>query len=232
MGFAHLQGASGTFASGSTCTVTLPVNPTQGNCVTVGLAWGGGGGTPTLPTCSDSNSNAYTVGAAIAGSTTNGFICLFYLLSAPANATKTLTLGWSGTTTASGDGLSDEFTVSGGTTSFDKAGTAAGGSGTSFTTPSITPATAGSLLYGVASCQGNWTTPAAGSTLGVWTGAAGTPGPNGHGAEYLVNSTNTATAFNATQSPTGTHEENIISIKFTASATTIPQLACLGVGVQ
>src|SRR5437762_1540350 len=98
MGFTHVQGnraeeASG--GSGSSVSVVLASAPTQGNLVCVGINWLTVS-TLTSIAVKDSNNNVYTVtpSSPTAFLTGPGGSALAYLLSAPANATATITATW------------------------------------------------------------------------------------------------------------------------------------------
>src|SRR6266581_1172642 len=94
MAFSQIQGASAPSggSTSTTITVTLTTNPVTGNLVCVGLALGGA---VTSLTIKDANNNSYTISpnspAIEAGSNR---VYLAYLLSAPANASKTITAAW------------------------------------------------------------------------------------------------------------------------------------------
>jgi hypothetical protein len=200
----HVQGAVGTNAgSVTTFTVVLPVNPTQGNLVCVGATFQSASNISGL-TVKDGNNNSYTVtpGSPSANIAGTGYTYLAYLLSAPANADKTLTLSW--TTASTGPrAWADEFSLGGRTASFDKdaAATAPSGTGTTINTPSITPTGSGELLFACAAAEQTITAPASGATLGVWTGSGGAI-TVGNMAEYDL-SASAATAVQFTQSPAG-----------------------------
>jgi hypothetical protein len=200
-GFAHVQGAVVLFTAGSTSTsVVLGGNPGLGSTVCVAIDWSGNA--PTSITVKDSNNNVYTASTHTPSALTGGFyLGLFYLINAPANATKTINATWTGV--SAGDIWADEFSLTGGTSSFDKDVTAAtGNTGTTVNTPTITPAGSGELLYSVAGDGGNITSPAAGATQGVWTGSGGGIS-NGNATEYVLSSGTGAIAPNYTQSPSG-----------------------------
>lgn len=215
MGFTHIQGISNNGIGVTTLALTLGSNPTAGNIVCVGFC---PGAAVTAFTCKDSNNNSYTVtpnspSTNISGA---GQVWLAYLLSAPANATKSLTLAW--TTTAGVAAWADEFHVSGGTAAFDKdiaAGTST--AGTTINTPSISPTGAGELLFAAASAGGSISAPASGATLGVWTGSGGAI-TTGDMAEYDL-SAGSATAVQFTQS-SGGWSAMAMAFSFTASGFT------------
>lgn len=210
MSFSHIQGSVAT-GSGvvTSMTLTLGSNPTPGNCVCIGFSTAVA---VTLLTVKDSNNNNYTVssGSPSTFDASAGQSWLAYLLNAPANATSTINLSWT-TNSVSPSAWGDEFSYTG-TLAFDKDAKATAGPGTTVNTPTIIPSNSGELLYAVAGVAQNVTAPTAGSTLGVWTGAAG--GINrGDMAEYDLNSTNTSTAVEFTQAPTGTWSVMVMALK-------------------
>jgi len=180
-------------------SVTLGSNPTQGNLVCVAIDQPMSGQTVTVK---DANNNTYQVTTNSPSPFTSGVgnVFLAYLLSAPANASKIVNITFGTTLTNNADAWAEEFSVSGGSATFDKDATGTGSSGTTVNTPSITPTNAGSLLYAAAAVAGSISAPAAGGTLGVWTGAAGgISSQTGDDAEYDL-STSSATAVDFTQS--------------------------------
>jgi len=190
----HIQGAHGRDTAGdgtaTSMTITLGANPTQGNLVAVGLAMYGPSALPSSISIKDSNNNAYqlTPDSAVNGTQ---LTLVAYLLYAPSNATKTINVTWTnGAYTA---GWADEFHNSDSAV-YDKDAVKAGGTATTNTPytinlPSITPAHSGELLYSVGNPSNNITAPAAGATLGGWTGAAGgIDSSYGSDAEYILSS--------------------------------------------
>jgi hypothetical protein len=162
-------------------------------------------------TVKDGNSNSYTV-TPDSPSTyegTAGQVWLFYLLSAPANASATITASW--TTSVSCAIFASEFSYSG-TASYDiDAAAYTGTAGTTINTPSITGAGSGELLYSAAAAGGNVSAPTAGNTLGGWTGA-GINATSGDAAEYILSSSGSSTAVDYTQS-SGTWSAMAMAIK-------------------
>jgi len=222
MAFVHKQGAVGSVSGGSTFNIVLPSNPTSGNLVCVGIA-------PQVAlaaiTVTDSNNNSYTVTPDSPSTFESGAgeVWLFYLLSAPSNATKTLTVSWTGSSNAAG--WADEFSYTG-TCFFDK--DANGFSATNHTTinsPSITPTNANSLLYACAAAGGTITHPIAGATLGSWTGSGGAI-TQGDMAEYDL-SASSATAVDFTQT---TGNWSSLAMAFYTSSIVIRELSLLGCG--
>ncbi len=207
--FNHVQGVGvnqGTQVN--TFSLALGAAPTPGNMVCVGICIeqqrstgltvvdGAGNSYNVTP-----NSPSAYVGAPFlptGGSNTQaGQIWLAYILSAPANANKTLTFTWTGNPTTA-DAWIDEFSFTGGPAYFDYdtqgtnfiSGIDVGGLAIS-DTPVLRPRYTGELLY-AASCvavAGNYTLPTAGgpSENGVWTGSGGGI-QDGNMAEYVLSS--------------------------------------------
>jgi|SRR5580765_2032251 len=188
--------------SATTLNVVLPNNPTSGNFVVVCFAYLSG----TLPTgftVADSNSNSYTATTKSPFTTTqagSGKIGIYYLLSTPANATKTITV----TRLGSGSAGTNSFNIwaaefSGVKTSAaleNDASVNNSGSSTTINTPSITSTNDGDLYIGV--CLAGQTISAAGSPFALISTVQ-----NGNAAEYYVQPTHGARAAAYTQSPTG-----------------------------
>jgi hypothetical protein len=195
--FTHVQGAVGSAGAASlTVSVNLAAAPTVGNLVCVGINIGSASSNVVVK---DGNGNVYTA------STPNGTgfispnsVYLYYLRTAPANASATITVTW--TNSAAAEIWADEFSyTSGFTCKFDKdfVSNNSGSPGTSINTPSVTPTNSGSLVYVIEGAHGTTSAPAAGATLGSWTGAGGAI-TNGHMAEYAL-SISGATAVQFTQ---------------------------------
>lgn len=194
--FSHVQGAVGTGTTTS-LTITLGAAPKAGNLVCIGLTSGVG---ISVITVVDGNGNAYiqTPNSPSTAFGSSGQTALFYLLSAPSNASATITVTW--VTTASVHVWADEFSVSGGVPIFDKDvvgfGAPPAAPIANVNTPVISPTYSGSLLYAVASVSQTVTAPAANATLGVWTGSGGAI-TAGDMAEYDLNANGpTAVNFN------------------------------------
>jgi hypothetical protein len=222
MGFGHVQGvlkAGGSYSS--SITVTLTNNPTTGNLVVV--AWLGGS-SPTSLTVKDANNNVYTVTPQSLTDTTVGYLALAYLLSAPSNANKAITISFTGTVFCAA--WADEFSVSGGTAAFDLGATGhATNSGTTFNGVSITPSASGELLYALGSPNNALSNPTAGATQGVWTGSGGGPdtGQTDADTEYDLSSASGSTAVNFTDTVSGDTCSAIIGAWTITSAPTIAQ---------
>lgn len=195
---------------GTTQNVVLGAIPGLGSCVVFGFAGSAAG--YTLTGVKDSNNNVYTItpnspSAVQAGA---GNVYLAYLLSAPANATATITASVTG---ALGNYVmwAVEHSISGGTASFGTDNKANSAVGTAINTPSITPANAGCLLYAAAAAGGTISAAAGGWTLGTVV--------NGDADEYTTSSGTGATAVNWTEDSAG-WSAVAMSITFTTSAST------------
>lgn len=195
--FTHVQTKAGNCGSNTTCSLVLTSTPTTGNLVVYGVVFVT---TISALTVKDSNNNTYTV---TPNSPEIGFSgcanCreyLAYLLSAPSNATATITATWTGSSASTV--FADEFSSTGGAVSFDNDVTGSG-TGTAVNSPTITPAGSGELLWAVVQPANDITAPTAGSSQGVWTGGAI---QNSSASEYDLSAAS-ATAVNFTESPTG-----------------------------
>jgi len=181
VGAYHLTGSGGTLSSVSSgTTLTLGTTPTTGNLVTLVLAMTAGSATVTGLTVKDSANNSYAISTSSPMQTNDATqtLAMFYLLSAPANATATLTISWAN----GGTGLTifwfeEEFELSSVTASFDTDAAAANvAASTLVVTPSITPAQVGELLLACcwlsgSTCNG----PVAGSNSTIWKGGQTAP---------------------------------------------------------
>lgn len=175
-------------SAGTSVTTTLPNNPTTGNLVVALYAISRSGVTPITVKDSAATPNTYTAttnspfansGSTHGGAPSGNTIGVNYLLSAPASATKTITLTISGGTGSDIDLWVAEFT--GGTFSFDKDATGVdSGASTTVNTPSITPTNVAELL--VACCFVSGSVSSANSP---WTEISSLPA-SGNAAEYLI----------------------------------------------
>jgi hypothetical protein len=159
MSISHAQATASGTANGASTSVSavLTNNPALGDLVIVSFFWfNGANGNPASLTVADSASNSYTKSTnspAQAGGSAAGHAYVFYLLSAPSNATKTITA----TYTDPGSGgateiLADDFTVTAGTVSFDQDIAGSGGTGTTINTPTVAISSSGlEFCYGVPS---------------------------------------------------------------------------------
>jgi hypothetical protein len=219
MAFSHVQGKLGTATSGhATVASVLTSAPTTGNLVCVVIT---AQGSITLNSVKDNASpnNSYTItpnSPSSANDGTAGSCWLAYLLSAPSNANPTITATFSANSVGTLDIWAEEFSVTGGSQTFDKDVIGSGTSGTTINTPSITPTNANSLLFSGASVENQISAPAAGATLGVWTGSAGGISASGNQAEYDLSASG-ATAVQYTQS-SGHWDAMVMSFFISAGA--------------
>jgi len=221
MGISHIRGSVNVVDSGTFYTINLSANPTTGDTVCVGVVFET---TVSGVSVEDGNFNAYTVTPSSPSPFEDGYVYLFYLLSAPSNASRAISISWTGA--ANSTGWADEFRTSGGKISFDTDAAAASATGgTTVNTPSITPATTGGLLYATASsAMSVITAPASGATLGGWTGAAGAIS-NGFMSEYILAAAGTSQAVDFTQSVSSAWSAMAMSFTFTPR-----ELSSLGCG--
>ena len=217
-----MQGKSVAGSTGTSQNLVLSAAPTTGNTVTVEAC-------PSVAvtslTVKDSNNNSYTVTTNSPSTVQSGAGQCWsaYLLSAPANASATITASW--TTTATTPMFADEFSCSGCTIAFDKDAKANSSvAGTTINTPSITPTNSSELLYAGAAAGG--TISAVGSP---WTQNADIV-RNGDWAEYDLSATG-ATSVNFTQS-SGTWSAMAMAFTVTASGgcTQPPTMTTLHIG--
>jgi hypothetical protein len=190
----HVQGVTGTGGT-TTITATLGSNPATGNLVAIALAtYNNGNNTAPTVTVADANSNHYTVTAASPGgnvTTYNGFLYIAYLLSAPANASKTITATMSSTDGGYAALFVDEFHPNC-SASLDS-GTASGtGTAGPATSPTVSVSGTSDLLYAIVT-----TTNQTASTGSPWTAAGSGSVVSGSWiAEYKMDATaNTAVNF-------------------------------------
>ncbi len=219
MSFAHAQAtitAHNNNPSTTTQNVVLTNNPSLGDLVIVGFTWANGAGsTPTTPTLVDANSNSYTLttnSPSTAQGATAGFDYIFYLLSAPSNASKTLTATYQNTgagTVHAAILTADDFTVTGGTVTFNGDAAGSGTTGVTINTPSITPAAAGDLLYAHGSSAN-----AISSVDSPWT--QGAIDSDGQASGYILSASAGSTSLAMTQT-SGQWSSMAASFKFTAS---------------
>lgn len=207
------QFAKGSGASSTTVQVVLPNNPTAGNVVCLGIGFVGAGGTTTISSAKDTNNNNYQVTPHSPSSFQSGCGQSFcaYLLSAPANADKTITVTFAASASFS-TCYAAEYTQSLGTAVFDN-DAANNGTGTAVNTPVVPVAGSDDLLFAhtnvfnlVTSANSPWTQH-----------PSGIDGTTGWDAEYLLGGTaNQAVAY--TQSPSGTWSGVGMSFKITTSS--------------
>ena len=231
-GMTYSQGVGGQSGGGVTSySVALASNPSSGDCVLVGVA---ADNQPTSGmTVQDGAANSYTKSTNSPQTMTNDqSVWLFYYV-AGATANKTINFSWTGANDV--DVFVDDFQPVGGTCAYDKdAGGVNTFAGTTINLPSITPTHSGSLLYSAAGPQNHLGAPAAGATLGSWTGAAGND-PSGSNtgalAEYDLSATG-ATVPDFTDNGAGdTVAVVVMAFSFTSGVScTTPTLTLMGVG--
>jgi hypothetical protein len=194
MGFTHRQGAANDNST-ALVIVTLGSTPIPGNLLCCGATPISSG--VTVMSVADTNGNAFqiTPNSPSAYESGIGTMSLFWMI-APSNATSTIHVTFSAGTPEN-VAFVDEFSFTGGMLSFDLDVSATGSSaGTTVNTPSITPHNNGSLVY--ACSAGVISAPAAGATLGSWTGCGGGIVED-NTAEYILNQSATAIAVDYTQ---------------------------------
>lgn len=183
-GFNHIQGAlANSYTPGQAVVLAHP--PTAGDLVVCGVTWDYNGPTPSgVVSVSDGNGNAYQETPSSPNDGT-GYTALFYLLSAPANASSTIVATFGTDPYGSGaDFWCDEFSPGGGVTSFDQdAIGGSGGSTSNVNAPSITPASSHELFYAATDYRTSGTLDSVNSP---WTLAGGglSTGNLSGGAEY------------------------------------------------
>jgi hypothetical protein len=212
----------------ATCVLTFPANPATGSTVAIGAVPGPNSG-DTL-TAVDSNSNSYTLSAhspspILSGS---GQAYVFYIASAPSNASKTITITDSTASPSYFDcGGANFQVVSGFTPSFDVDASAVSGSALTLNVPTLTPSTAQEALF-LEATPGNFF-----SAIGApWTSNviyvpnSGAP----HWATsdgYVVNQTSAINPNLSSQSPGG-GSAVIAAFKATATGST-PTISSLSI---
>jgi hypothetical protein len=217
-------GAKGSVTSGTSFTITLGCTPTAGDLVPLIVNTGG---TATSLTAKDSNNNSFTLTPhSPAVNVSSGKSWALYLLPAPANATSSITVSWTGTDV--GAGWAEVISITGGAAGFDNdATTSTTGSGNTLNSSSTTPAGSDEFLMAAANeANGPITAPAAGATLGVWTGAQGgiDAGLTDSDAEFDL-SASVATAVQFTDSTSNDQYCAIVmAFTFTASSAGAPSL--------
>jgi hypothetical protein len=194
-------------AAGTTKTVAFASNPTTGHLVAVmiTLETGGGGGGITLSSVVDGASNSYTLTSAFIG--TFGHCYGAYLLSAPANANKTLTATFSSSVPVNAVDLFavDVAYTGAGNAVFDQF-QGASPTGSAVTSPTLTSTVANEFLYSSIDAS---TSLSATST--PWT-SGGANNANNNGDAYVNSSGGGNVAVNYTVTGTGTSD--VIAIGF------------------
>lgn len=170
--YTHTQGKAGSSPSGPNLSVALTSTPMTGDVVVVGIATFNNG-LPLAPSVSvsDANGNAYvvTAGSPVGGTSYNGFIFIAYLLSAPANASKTVNLVFSSSTGGFAAAFADEFKPSCGTATLDSGPPGSTGSSNLANSPTIPVSGTSDLLYGVVTTLNTTGAGVGGSWVNVGT---------------------------------------------------------------
>lgn len=163
MAWGYVQGKSVSLASGAgpvgSVTLVLTANPTQGNLVALGFAFldAANNQVPTIQSIKDANNNSYTLSPKSPTTYNNsyGMMWLAFLLVAPANASKTITVTFASAVGAGGSItyvlFADEFSISGGAmfvADGKSSGFTAGSTG--ILLPVIVISSSGTLMYSVA----------------------------------------------------------------------------------
>lgn len=195
--FSHVQGAEhytvGSTISGS---VTLGATPKPGNLVCVAVVASGGTGL-TISSIIDSHGNVYTLTPSSPSNineSTSGDSWLAYLLSAPANASATITVTFVSAVSGSVNVWADEFSVPAGTSAvFDNDAVGSGPGNAGAGVPVITPTNPTSLLYNVVATQTAVSLVHAPWTIGIIDATSGCANA------YILNAGNsTALAYDLT----------------------------------
>src|SRR5581483_11385519 len=200
-----------TATSGTTITVTLNSNPATGSLVCCGVLFYDG--TSTAPTFSIADNsgagNSYTVEAHNSGNnnmTSAGYVGQAYLINAPSNADKNIKVTFNKAMSGAGELWVANFSVTGGTASYNSGATDTTSTGT-VNTPTIPVSGANSLVWATVADANS-----ANAATGAWTGIDQTFGCD---AEYIVSvSANTAVGF----AGTGGAVYNAIGMSFSFTA--------------
>jgi hypothetical protein len=212
----------------ATCVLTLPANPATGSTVVIGAVPGPNSG-DTL-TAVDANGNSYTLSANSPSPTLTGAgrAYVFYIASAPSNASKTVTITDATASPSYFDcGGANFQVVSGYTPSFDADAAAMSASANPLNVPSLTPSAAQEALFFEAT-PGNYF-----SALGApWTTntilVPNTGAPHwGTSDGYVVNQTSAANPNLTSVSPGG-GSAIIAAFKATAAGST-PTITSLSI---
>lgn len=202
MSFTHVSGQSvvGTATSGFTVQAVFPNNPAKGNLVCIGIIYFSGGSLgSSIISILDGNSNSYIVTAASpSGYDINaGQVFLSYLLVAPVNSNKTITITFNDPI-STGICWADEFLPDTGNVAVFDNSIAGSGTGLTVNSPTVTPTHTNSLLYAASGQSGALDA----SSGGPWTAAGGGAVTFGNASEYIL-STSIATPLNFPYSQNG-----------------------------
>lgn len=223
--FTWVQGKSSlTVVVGATTSATLTSFPTPGNLLcAAGEMFDQ---TKTLTSIKDENNNSFTVVPASPSSgraSTCGSSFAAYLI-APANVGKVITATFNDGTGLIADLFVDEFNPHGRGIAFDTSiagDSIASGTSVTISTPTITPAGAGELLYAHASPRNVINTADS-----PWTGAATGQGSSaGDYVEYILGCSAGGTAVKFTQNSSGDWDSIAMAFRLfvaVASPTTAP----------
>jgi len=195
MAFVHIQG--GISGTGS-AILTLTNNPGQGNLVCFGYLFDTTAG--VITSIVDSNGNPYS----IVTTTDSEVVGLAFLLNAPANASKTIFLNFTGSPSFY-EVWGDEFSC-GTSTVFDNVVAASGNAVAGIiNTPVITPKlSGGELLYSLCSPNVVLTAPGLGVVYNGWTGTA-IDAIYGTGGEYILSANSPQAVAYVNNDPTGAY---------------------------
>ena len=213
---AHQAGLSG---PGTSNTIALTNNPLLGSLVIVTLWMTTNSSAMAVK---DSANNSYTLTPSSPFTDFNNQTqWTAYLLSAPANATKTINFNWTGSDSVTA--YVEEFTVSGGKVTWDKEATGNGATDPAVL-PSITPTVSGSnIIYASSNTAGGFSHPTAGQVLSGWTGAGAGITALGSGAEYRFNASG-ATPVDYTGAGAVAYGGQANSFTFTPGVSTPPSV--------
>lgn len=185
MAFTHAQATATANVSGvaTSLNVVLTNNPANTDCVCFGGQWFNASGSPATFTVADANSNSYTKSTNSPSSTnasTSGAAFGFHLDNA-SGASKTITATFTSPgSSGSVEIFADDFTVSGGTASFDKDAVGSGNAST-INTPTVTRTGSNELLWCFAAVEQSIS-----GVGGTWT--QGAIGGHGNATEYILSS--------------------------------------------
>jgi hypothetical protein len=215
--------------------VTLPVNPTTGNLVLVGVSWFDGvNNVPPSIGVTDGNSNTYTKSANSPSNSVIGAgpVYVYYLLSAPANANKVITVAL-GTDASAGpvaEVWAMEFHSSVGNVTFDSdvTGTTAS-AGLTINTPTMTPVHANALIFGVGGDDTGSVSSVNNGSAPNWVCPETLPTTDGTVSAYVL-SVSAGSAANWTINASSKWDSIIAAFYEAGAVTCTPTLSLLGVG--
>jgi hypothetical protein len=185
------QSAQGQGSGVATLSAVLPNNPAAGNLVVAIFCCSTG----ITATVKDGNNNSYTATTKTPFTGNSNEVGMFYLLSAPANASKTITASFSPNVSA--DFFVAEFSPGGQSAAFENDATATSAGTANIALPTYTTLNNGDLM--VAGCTVSGTLTGAGAP---WTGWAGGVPTFGNYAEFFIQTTAGAQAVAYTNANT------------------------------